>query len=259
MATVQEQRIEAAASVEEANAFCATLAADVVSAACVDEWQAACGFVQKRVRGRCSSRSWQMLMGRASPKDTVGVSVDLHLKEFEAVEIRGYEKFLGTYGDISPVLERRRPAAERVDQPMAIAVAVAGVLWAAIRGLDASSGTHTRTVQQELLKHLRAVMRQVNEYFFVSDLAAGRLARVDEYFGAVEHAVADEVDQITAAQADHAREEEERLVADARLEQRERAENADRLRRLLREWEEIGERLERAAAGAAPSAATVGA
>jgi hypothetical protein len=101
-----------------------------------------------------------------------------------------------------------------------------------------------RSDKQELLQRLADLMQRLrHQLLFEVDLGSGRSSRVDECFNSLERGLADTIAKFSAQKLAEAQAEIDVLGEEAKLDDNERQERADEIRRQLAEWDGIGTRI----------------
>jgi GTPase SAR1 family protein len=233
IALEQEDKINAVKSVKEANELGAHLAADVLAAA-TNEWHQVCN----NVHNRCG----RLLEPFLHATSTLGVTL-----EEETIVRPLTERFRGDWWG--------RIKSARTDFMTAGAVggvflftpfapiAVAGLVWATIRGWRTATKAQIDTARRGLREHLHSTLVQVRRYFTDVAPSSDRFSRVDEYFDTFERTMNAQIQAIVAQKSEDVQREVALLSEQVKLSEEQRQAKAAKLRRNLKAWEQIGKRI----------------
>lgn len=244
LALDQEAKIAAITSVSEANAVGSRLAAEVIGVAAAT-WQQVCAQVELRCL--------ELLQPLADQAVALEVQQDLDLAAvdtgapLETFKDDWWLRIRGAYANTSFLIGLGSLV------PGIGAAAHLAALWNVARGSwKGADNPQVKIAQQELRRHLAAVLQRVRRHFLDVDLATGRPCLVDDYFFAVERALMEHIGQVVRRQSEQARAEVGRLVEAARLDDQQRAAQAAEIQQGSVEWDAIGKGIEHAAARLRP-------
>jgi GTPase SAR1 family protein len=233
IALEQEDKINAVKSVKEANELGAHLAADVLAAA-TNEWRQVCN----NVHNRCE----RLLEPFLHATSTLGVTL-----EEEATVRPLTEGFRGDWwGRIKSArmdfLTAGAVGGVFLFTPFA-PIAIAGLVWATIRGWRTATKAQIDAAKRGLREHLHSTLVQVRRHFTDVAPSSDRFSRVDEYFDTFERTMNAQIQVIVAQKSEDVQREVALLSEQVKLNEEQRQAKAAELRQHLKAWEQIGKRI----------------
>jgi hypothetical protein len=119
-----------------------------------------------------------------------------------------------------------------------VVLGVGGLAYA--YGYQSAKKNQVKVARQELAKYLNNVLQHLRQHFFNVDQTAGRFGQVDEFFGVLERAAAEQATLFFDKKMAAVQTEIDRLKEAAQLNDSERRARADEVRRQLGDWEGVG-------------------
>lgn len=232
----QEDKINGLTSVGEANELGQHLAADVLAAA-TNEWRQVCINVHQRCENLLQPFFQAANAMSVTLEDDPGnAPVRPRAEEFRGDwwgRIKAARMDFITAGAIGGVL---------LLTPFA-PVAVAGVIWATIRGWRTATKTQVEAAKRGLREHLNSTLMQVRRYFTDVAPSSDRFSRVDEYFDTFERGISAQIQALVAQKSEDVQREVALLSERAKLDAEQSRAQAAELRRQMSAWEQVGRRI----------------
>ena len=128
--------------------------------------------------------------------------------------------------------------------PVAVAAVAATAIWRFVVGWKKVSANQLAAARAELQKHLTTVIQDIRQQFFNVDLSTFHKSLVDEYFEQLVQNVSSQVQKVATQKSREAKEEYERLVAQAKLSDEQRIAKSRQLQQQITDWERLGKTIQ---------------
>ena len=235
-----QSQVEALTSMNAAKQLSSKLRVEVVTAA-MNHWLQVCEFTQKE----CMTLMAPFFVEAITLPQTTnppGIRLDAELN----VEQEWVERLITSSREMAHLSALAGLpltiliGASAVTGPLGVLALTATGLWGFVHGWTTSGQKQIDEARARLSQHLSALLQEVRNYFFNTELTADSLSIVDQYFEGLRRLSSERIEALATQKAAEAQAEIARVLEHLSLDHTQRQEQVQQMQQHIASWDAIG-------------------